>query len=223
MTIQDLDGTTSLESLMESAKPKTPATGVARRAEHRKALENFDIDHLLGMQDELADLVNHMSACTFITEDHETLSENRLELVMTALDSVKNAQDFMKSWYELARLALFTHITNTLAANGVEDPEWATGEAPVPALGRKFTREGGKAKLTLDHTKLAEGLGEQHWNNVHTTKLIPARTETVVDEDKLVELVANNPELLEVFKTAVRVDSRTSQRLNTREIEDEEE
>jgi hypothetical protein len=225
MTINEMD-TTSLQSLMESVvKPLTPSTGVARRAAHTKALKletSEDVEHLLDMQDQMRDFINQMTKCSFVTTDPEKLTESQLELVMTTLVELKNIEDLLKAWYQEARTAVFTHITTTLAENGVDEPEWAPGEALVPALGRKFTRTGGRAKLTLDHAKLAEGFGEERWNLVHTTRIIPERKEIVVDEDKLVQMVANEPALLDVFKTAVRVDSRTPQALNTGKLDVDE-
>lgn len=221
MTINEVD-ITSLQTLMESAVAAIPATSVARKAAHKKAIKDFDIDHLLAMQDQMADAINKMTACTFITEDREELNEIQLTLVMQALDQQKNIKDLLEVWYQEARDAIFRTITTHLAKNGVDEPEFAPGEVPVPALEKKFTREGGKAKLTLDHEKLAEGLGTERWNKVYTTEIIPERTETKVDEDKLIQLVANEPALLEVFKTAVRVDGRTPLRLNTRKLGEDE-
>lgn len=224
MTINEMD-TTSLQSLMESAvKPETPSSGVARRAAHTRALKletSEDVEHLLNMQDKMRDFINQMTKCSFITGNPEQLTESQLELLMTTLDAQKNIKDLLESWYQEARSAVFTHITIQLTENGVDEPEWAPGEAPVPALSRKFTRTGGRAKLALDHAKLAEKFGEERWNQVHTTKVIPERKETVVDEDKLVQMVANEPALLDVFKECVRVDSRTARTLNTGKLEAE--
>jgi hypothetical protein len=221
MTINEMD-TTSLQGLMESAIAATPVTSVARKAAHKKAIKEFDIDHLLAMQDQMADAINQMTACTFITEDRPELSEAQLELVMRALDQQKNIKDLLEVWYQEARDAIFRTITTNLTKNGVEDAEFAPGEAPILAMGKKFVREGGKAKLTLDHEKLAEGFGIERWNKIHTTEIIPERTETKVDEDKLIQMVANEPALLDVFKTAVRVDGRTPIRLNIRKLDADE-
>jgi hypothetical protein len=220
MTINEMD-TTSLQSLMEGVIAATPATSVARKAAHAKALAEFDIDHLLKMQDEMSDAINQMTACTFITEDKEQLSEAQLELVMTALEQQKNIKDLLETWYQLARSAVFTHITNNLAHNGVDEPEFASGDAAVPALGKKFAREGGKLTPTLDFAKLAEKLGTERWNTVHTTTIIPERRETKVDEDKLLELVANDHSVMDIFRECITSGKRTPQKLNIRKLDSE--
>jgi hypothetical protein len=220
MTINEMD-TTSLQSLMEGVAAAIPATSVARKAAHKKAILDFDIDHLLAMQDNMSAFINQMTACTFLTEDREELTEPQLAQVMTTLEAKKNISDLLEVWYQQAREAVFTHITNKLAANGVDEPEFAPGDAPVPMLEKKFAREGGKLTPQLDLPKLAEKLGTERWNKVHTTVTVPERTNEVLDEDKLLELVANDHSVLEIFKECITSGKRTPQKLNIRKLDGE--
>lgn len=221
MTINEMD-TTSLQSLMEGVAKATPATSVARKAAHQKAIVDFDIDHLLAMQDKMNGFINQMTACTFITEDRDELTEVQLAQVMTTLEAQKDIKDLLETWYQQARTAVFAHITHNLDNNGVDEPEFAPGDAPVPMLEKRFAREGGKLTPTLDFTKLAKKLGTERWNLVHTTTIIPERREDELDEDKLLELVANDHSVLEIFKECITSGKRTPQKLNIRKLDEDE-
>ena len=220
MTINEALEAASLQALIEGVAEKVPAaTSVARKAAHQKALETFDIDHLLTMQDKMKASIDQMTANTFSIDELGELSDFQLASLMRELLDQKDIKDLIETRYQMIRTAVFAHITERLANNGVEDPEFAPGEAPVSELGKKFTREGGKLKATLNHAKLAELLGTERWNKVHTTVTIPERTETKLDEDALLELVSQDFSVLEIFKACVTSGERTSQRLNIRKLE----
>lgn len=226
MTINEALEAASLQALMEQMAegPKVPVPSQkARAAEHEAALENVDLDHMLKMAEKMKDAVTSMvSNIIDFRDSGPLLSSEALAALMIELNDAKDIEKLLKARYEkMIRPAIFTHITETLAANGVEDPQYAQGEAPVPELGLKFTRVGGRAKLTLDHTRLAEALGEERWNQVHITTIIPERRETKLDEDALLALVASDPSVLETFKACVRIDGRTPQQLRTEKIGDD--
>jgi hypothetical protein len=105
--------------------------------------------------------------------------------------------------YQMLRTRVFNHITAVNTAKGLPDPEHVPGEAPVPLLGRRFTREGGKAKATLDHAKLMECLGPERAAKVLRTVEIPAHTETHLNEDALLDLVREDSTVLELIRDCV--------------------
>lgn len=219
----------SIEALMDTmadevVNPAPTPSQASRKAAHEVAMENLDanIDHMLDMQEKMQNVANQIVGNIIDLKDSgPELSPEALKSIMEELQASKDITNFLKVRYEkMLRPIIFAHITEVLAAKGVAEPQFAPGDAPVPSLGKRFARTGGKAKTTLDFEKFAELLGEERWNQVHITKTIPAREETTLDETALIQLVAKDPEVMEFFKASMRVDSRTNQALNIFNLED---
>lgn len=230
MTINEALEAASLEALMDTmadevVNPAPTPSQASRKAAHEAAMENLDanIDHMLAMQEKMQNAANQIVGNIIDLKDSgPELSAEALKALMIELQDAKDIANFLKTRYEkMLRPIIFAHITELLAAKGVPEPQFAAGDAPVPSLGKRFARTGGKAKTTLDFEKFAELLGEERWNQVHTTTIIPERTETKLDEQALIKLVASDPSIMELFKQCMRVDSRTNQALNIYNLEEE--
>ena len=140
---------------------------------------------------------------------------------MVELLDQKDVKRLLEVRYAMIRAAIFAHITEANRAKGLADPERAPGEAAVPTLGKKFTREGGRLKATLDHDKLRKALGARRWKKVTNEVTVPAveeHTELVLDEDKILELVRKDPTVLELFRDCVTADRYTPQSFHVREL-----
>ena len=140
---------------------------------------------------------------------------------MVELLDQKDVKRLLEVRYAMIRAAMFAHITETQQGLEHREPRAAPGEAPVPTLGKQFTREGGTLKATLDHDKLRKALGARRWKKVTNAVTVPAvaeHTELVLDEDKILELVRKDPTVLELFRDCVNVDRYTPQRFHVREL-----
>lgn len=219
MTINEALEAASLQALMQDmAEAKAPVTsGVQRRAAHQTALENFDIDHLLSMQDKMRAAIDQMTANLFAFDSPTTeLSDTQLASLMRELLDQKDIKDLIDVRYQMIRTLVFAHITEKLDANGVENPEFAPGEAVVPELGKKFARETSK-KISLDEKKLHSLLGEEKWNEVCDITVVPEHVETSLSTEKLLKLINDNPELMEVLRDCI-LPSKWTARFMVREL-----
>ena len=160
-----------------------------------------------------------------ITETLGTLSEAELLALMEELEDEQRVKELLELRYQAIRSAVFAHITETHRANGVSDPDHTPGEAPVPAMGKRFTREGGKAKADLDRELLAKKLGKQRWAEVCKKVVVPAvaeHVEYVLDEERIVALVQRDPEVLEIFRSCVVPGKYGAARFHVRELKTDE-
>jgi hypothetical protein len=225
MTINEALEAASMEALLDELAVKTAAlesktTQKDRRAAHKAALEGYDIDHLVEMQAKMRAAVDTMTANTFAVDNQGAeLTESQVTALMRELLDQKDIEALLKARYEMIRTAIFAHITETLAAKGIPDPEYATGSAEAPEVGKRFAREGGKRKGVWDYDKLAEVLGEEAWNRVHVTKIVPERRVTELDEEALLrELKGRDLDVLARCATF----TRTPLKLNIRNLVEEE-
>lgn len=201
----DAEAAASLQSLIDAAAapgPKPP-TGVQRKADLAEAIRQSNIDKLMALHDKMSGIIGRIVANKDITEQLGTLSEGDLYALMEELTDEQRVKELLEIRYQAIRTAVFAHITETHRANGVDDPDHTPGEAAVPALGKKFTREGGKAKAQLDKERLAAKLGQERWAEVCRKVVVPEHVEYVLDEDKMIALVQADPDVMEIFRQCV--------------------
>ena len=179
------------------------------------AVTQQDLERLLELQDKMAKAVD--TALTNTTEDDTLIcTPERLASLMAEHIDFTDISDLLALRYQLRRDRIFAHITAMHEAAGVDDPDHAPGAIPVPEHGRKFTREGGKIKVTLAEGRLAEMLGPERAKRVFQTVV---RTETVRDDDALMELVREDPSVLEMVRECVVPGGYTPMSFHVRNLE----
>ena len=215
----DTEAAASLQSLIDAAAiaaPKPP-TGVQRKADLAEAIRQSNIDKLMALHDKMSGIIGRIVANKDITDQLGKLSEGDLYALMEELQDEQRVKELLEIRYQSIRSAVFAHITETHRANGVDDPDHTPGEAAVPALGKKFTREGGKAKAELDKTKLAKKLAGR-WDEVCRKVVVPEHVEYVLDEDKMIALVQSDPKVMEIFRDCVVPGKYGAARFHVREL-----
>lgn len=204
----DTEAAASLQSLIDAAaeaRPKPP-TGAARKAALTEAIRQSNIDKLMALNEKMSGIMGRILANKDITETLGLLTESELLALMEELEDEQRVKELLEIRYQSIRSAVFAHITETHRAKGVPDPERTPGEAPVPALGKRFTREGGKPKAKLDQDRLAAKLGKKRWDEVCKKVVVPAvaeHVEYVLDEDRIVALAQRDPDVLEIVRDCV--------------------
>lgn len=203
--LEDIEIASTLQGLIDAAAEALPSipTGTARKAEIAAALDNGDLDELIALQEKLEGIIDRILDNKIDLTDTEPLTATELYNLMVERLDQADVQRLLEIRYQMIRARVFAHITAVHRLNDVPDPEHAPGEAPVPELKKRFTREGGRGKATLDFTRLAEMLGPERSERVFRTEVIPEHTETRLDEDALLALVAEEPALLMTIKDCV--------------------
>ena len=202
-----------------------PASKVVQRTERttradRKAslvdgLREFDVDHLGGLQEVLSGFV---SLVTESLGDELVLSEQYAHTVMSQALAVRTLVDIAQVVQEQVKSVVFEHFDSALAEQGHPDPQNVNASLDVPELGMSLRREGaGYSSPMIDEQKLADLLGDAV-ETVYVTKVIPAQEVRVLDEDLLMNLVSNQPELLEKVREALIPGSPKKARLNLRNL-----
>jgi len=198
------------------AVAKTERTTRAdRKASLVDGLREFDVDHLGALQDILA---NFISLVTESLGDEMVLNETYSNTVMRQALAVRTLVDMTQVVQEQVKSVVFAHFDSALAEMGHPDPQNVNAALDVPELGMSFRREGaGYSSPSIDEEKLSELLGEA-CDSVYVTKVIPAQEVRVLDEDLLMQLVGNKPELMEKVREALIPGSPKKARLNLRNL-----
>ena len=219
----EVEAAAMLQSLIDEAAqgaPKPP-TGAERKAALTEAIRQSHVDKLLALQETMTGVIDRILANKIITEHLGLLTPAELYDLMTELLDENRAKELLEIRYQMIRTAIFAHITEDNRLKGLSDPEHTPGEAPVPELRKRFTREGGKAKAALDYAKLAKKLGKKRWNDVSKAVVVPAvpeHVEYVLDEERIVGLVQRDPKVLELFRECVIPGGYGTPRFYVREL-----
>jgi hypothetical protein len=211
MTILDLDTGATLQSLIDAAaEDDAPIsqTGVARSAEIQAAIDTTNIDELLALQDKLSGIIDTIIANKIDLDHLGLLTPAELYSFGAELVDQKDLKRLIDVRYPMLRAAFYAHIDADHRIKKVKDPTHTPGEVAVPKLGKRFVRQGGKAKKVLDFEKLAKVLGKKRWAQVYKTKTVPAQiiaahTEEYLDETALAKLVQENPKVLKMIEKCV--------------------
>lgn len=219
-SMEEAEAASSLQSLIDQAAEivEPRQSGTERKAEIAAAFVTSDLHQFVEMQAILERLLDRMLANIIGPEDDGLLTPAELyDHMLEHLDR-KETERLLEVRHKMVRTRLFAHITEENRRKGVADPEHTPGEAAVPKLRKRFVREGGKAKATLDHVKFAEKLSDEQVEAVFRTVDIPAQTRTVLDEDALMKLVGENPGVLDVIRDCIVPGGYSVARLCVREL-----
>lgn len=209
---EGLDAAIALESFMAEAAEGAYSEKVPTRAEMTAALlqaiDNTDIDYLLGLQDVMKSHIDKVTANAIDLDNLGELSPKKAEELMEELVDQKQIEALLNLRYSMIRAAVFAHINADNVAKKKAHPDKAPGEIPVPKLGKRFTREGGKMKGDFDREQLAETLTKAQYDRIFKVTQVPARViaaHTVVerDDDALRALIAEDPTVMEKLRAAV--------------------
>ena len=223
---EDLDAAIALEAMMadsaEVAYEKLP-TQDQRQAEYLAAIKDVDLDKFMELQEQLAELVEMVLSNPIDLDNLDKLTLDQAKGLMEEFLAQKQAKAFFDLRYNMLRAAVFEHITRVNAERKVAHPDRAPGEIPVPELGKKFTREGGKMKAAFDRAKMAEVLTPEQFATVYRTvhveeQVIEAHDEEIFDEDALKDLVHANFGILEKLRGAVIPQGFTPSSLHVRPL-----
>lgn len=225
---EDLDVAVALEAMMvetagEAYAEKAPTSG-ERKAEYLNAIKDKDLSQLLELQEKLASVVDHIVANNIDLENLSTLSAPAAEALMIELIDQKDVEALLKLRYAMIRAAVFAHIDIDNTARKVAYPEKAPGEIEVPALGKRFTREGGKMRATFDQAQMAQVLTKEQYDRIYPTVLveeqvIEAHVEERFDEDALKDMVMADFTLLEKLRACVQPNGFTPSSFHIRAIQ----
>lgn len=218
---EEMDAEATLRALMDEtvAPAGGKQSGRARAAQIAEAITVKDLDELNALQAKMTGIIDQIVANSFDVEDVGQCTDEQLEALMVELLDNKDLKRLAEVRYQMIRKRIFSHLNAVHAANKVIDPEQAPGEVPVPSLGKKFTREGGRVKALLNHDELRERLGEERWAQVCNVEVIPEHTEYHLDETKLMALAADSGrEVMDILRQCVHPGARTPQSFHVRNL-----
>lgn len=186
-------------------------------------IEEFDIDSLTEIQDEMERFVDLMRT------EIERLPDGTLDIsslddkqLMVEYVSYEKINAFLTARRELVRELVFEKINQNIIDSGVETengPENENGFIAVEELGKKFCREGaGVGNPTIDEDKLSELLPEEVRDKVFKKKVIPEHVEFELDEDALMGYVSSAPESIGFIKKALKPGKLRSPRFVVRDM-----
>jgi hypothetical protein len=193
------------------------STVAARKAAQRQAIEQFDLDRLIALQDKMARIVDTLTK-NEIRWDEGTMvltDEQAASLMAEFLDEreVAEALDVRR---EMIKERVFAHIDEA-------DGYGQNGTVDVPELGKKFCREGcAPGTPDVDKQRLQALLGER-WLETCEEIIVPAvtipeRIEYVMSIEKVLDLAQRDPEVLEHLRTCLVPGKPKSPRFVLREL-----
>lgn len=208
-----------LGDLTESTPaPKTGSNLEYRKNEWKEAVESFDIDRLLAIQDEMDSFVDKMKVISKRDSSEIDLTPNETQELMVEYLSSKNISEFLDARKAMVRELVFQVVEERLRKEGEEDPENTSGEIAVPQLGKRFCKEGaGYSDPTLDMGKLKELLGDK-LSQVTVVKIIPEKRVEEVDEELLILLAQSDSSVKDAIQKSVVPGKPKTPRLNVRNI-----
>lgn len=175
----------------------------SRKKAWTESIESFDVDRLIGIQEEMDQFIDLMKTLSKTGSDEVVLAPQEAVDLMKEYLSNKNIAEFLEARKAMVREMVFLSIEEKLREEGVEDPVNTNGSIEVPSLGKKFCKEGaGYKDPVLDMAKLKSELGSK-FDKVVVKKVIPEQVVEEVSEDLLVELAQNDPEVLKAIQESV--------------------
>lgn len=215
--------------IAEASPPPVPtetngSTVASRKLLMRQALEEYDVDRLLKLQETMAGFVDLITTSTLLQEDASVvLDGERAQELMSRFLEQREIDELMGTVKDLIRETVFSHLDAVLAADGAADPANTNGALEVPELGKKFCREGaGYKDPDLDEGRLQELLGER-WDDVCDDidipeQVIPAHTDKVLSIEKALKLGRKDPAVMEILRACVIPGTPKTPRLFVRNM-----
>jgi hypothetical protein len=199
-------------------------TTVAQRKEQlSQALESYDLDRLLELQQVMTEFVDEITdpLKEIVLDEPRQLTKDEAQTLMKRWLSRRDIDELLDVVKDRIRAYVIMHVIETNVAKGVEDPEHANGRLEVPELGHAFCIEGnGQKDPALDEAKLQELLGDR-WTEVCEVEYVPAQEaheEYYFSPERYIAAAKKDPALLEVLKEALTVGGWKTPRLVVRPL-----
>ena len=182
---------------VDAARRKTIAE---RKSEWTQAVENLDVEQLSKLDATMSEYIDNL--VTISASTPRELEKTEVSSLMSEYLRLETIAEFMDVRRATMKLLVFAHLDETV---GVGE----NGAIVVQELGKQFKREGaGQADPSLDLEELARVLGPEMENLYETVtvpeQIIPAHTDRVFSEARLVAMVQAQPEKMEALKAAIK-------------------
>jgi hypothetical protein len=215
-----------LESVVAALVESDADTAIKERISSRESKiqswygkqDDLPAEKVKDLRKRMMNFVDDLFAKVHLDEARELTSDEAKALMQEFLDS----RDF-EIVFEARRKATKQMVFNSLTAenirNNVPEPDNHNGYIEVPEVGKKFCREGtGRTTPFLRVWSLEEILGKEDYNKVMDKVKVPAHTDLVFNEEKLMALCQERPELLEKVRRAIDIGVVKNPRFVIRDI-----
>jgi len=177
------------------------STVASRKAELAKAVSEYDVEVLMDLQVKMQNYVD--SIVRLSMDSPRSLTHQEALELMVEHEDYRKINEFLAARREAIRTLVFASIDAENAAKGL-DPDSHGGQILVPELGKKFAKEGaGYKPPSLDVNALRLMLGPEDAAKVFEEEVIPAQTVQVLSEEKLMQLAAEKPDVMETIRAAL--------------------
>lgn len=217
-----------IEAVLGSLLPAPPApassrsTVATRKAAQRKAIEEFDLDRLIALQDKMKKIIDVLTA-NELDSGTAVLSAEKAQALMAEFLDVREIAELLDVRKEMIREAVFAHLDALAEARGEPDPANTNGALEVPELGKKFCREGtGYGTPVVDEQRLQALLGDR-WldacdEEVVPEVYIPERIEYRLSVEKVLDMARRDPAVLEALRSCLVPGKRKTPRMTVRDM-----
>lgn len=179
---------------------QTRSTIASRKAAFAEAVKNLDHETLDKVDALMRRYVLDHAAVAPQLDEPRQLTEAEARDLMAEYTDWQQLSEFLASRRDTIRELVFTSITEKHREAGQAVPEAHNGEIVVGDMAFKKEGAGYKAP-SLDLDKLTKLLGDDA-DQVLTEELIPAKTVTKLDEEALMRLIAQRPEVMAMVAEA---------------------
>lgn len=194
------------------------STVATRKAGQRRAIEDFDLDRLLALQEKMGTIIDTLTKNVTKAElsDTPVLSDERATALMAEFLDEREVAEVLDVRRDMIKDEVFSHLDE------VEGPG-CNGAIEVRHLGKKFCREGaGHGTPSVDEQRLQGLLGER-WleaceEEVIPAQIIPERIEYRLSIEKVLDLAQRDPEVLEALRTCLVPGKAKTPRMVVRDL-----
>lgn len=212
--------TMGLKALATKAgKALTPSshreTVAVRKERLRADLEQFNVDKLLELQDKMGSFIDLV---TLSLGEVEVLDERSRTILMSQFLGQRDIGEFADVVRAKIKEIAFAHIDAVLEAEGVADPANANGSIEVPALGKKFCKEGaGFSDPSINEGELAGLLPEAVVKAVFVEREV-VKVERQLDLQALFAAVEADPTLMPAIQASLIEGAPKTAKLVVRDL-----
>lgn len=188
------------EKIAETTDVVKGKTIAARKAAHKKAIAELDVETIEATSARLANLTSTIVSVDDLTKALDVQAQGNL---ITMAVEAKAAKEVVDVLLELAKTITFAHLDATVGIN-------ENGEIKVPGTSKVLRREGaGQGDPEVDLNVLKDMLGEDAASVIVTTHVpehtvvVPASTTTELNEQALYMLIQKDPSKMAALRAAI--------------------
>jgi len=218
-------GFVSVKSLLDSLDKASKASDldarqkdskVVRQAEWTKALDTIPMDKIQALQDNLSTYVDKFVLARFEVTEPRDLTTTEVDQLATEYKAWQALDDFLTARKSQFKDVVFAAL-NAKYAQQIEEsglvtdtpPEQMPGELFSEAVGIRFKREGGARKApSVNWEMLKASVSPEIWTDVCDQvkvprQIIPAHTDFIPNESKLMDVINTGDIPLETLREAL--------------------